>query len=102
MSDYTKQEIENAMNDADGWSEFHYLSNGALESMELRGEHVDAEKVASYGGEGYGDEIWVVLKVGDQLFRKEGFYASDYGSDWDGDCYEVRAVERPTTYYEAI
>ena len=56
--------------------------------------------VKRHGGMGQGDSIWVVLRIGDQLFKKEGYYASHYGSDWDGDLTEVHEVQRLVTFYE--
>lgn len=44
---------------------------------------------ASYGGEGQGDEYWVVAKYNGQYFRKSGWYASYSGAELDGDCEEV-------------
>jgi len=58
--------------------------------------------VAEDGGEGQGDDIWFVFEVKDtgQLFKKSGYYASHYGTDWDGPLEEVRAVQRMVTFYE--
>lgn len=58
--------------------------------------------VASDGGEGQGDDIWFVVRVEDtdQLFKKSGYYASHYGTDWDGPFEEVKAVERTVVFYE--
>lgn len=95
--------------DGEGWDGLEYklkgkyLSEGesALTQVTIRGERAPISFVADFGGQGQGDEIWIVFKVGDQLFRKEGYYASHYGSDWDGDLCEVEAVERTVTFYEA-
>ncbi len=35
-----------------------------------------------------------------QLFRKDGWYQSHSGSEWDGDLYEVKPVERTVVFYE--
>ena len=58
--------------------------------------------IADEGGEGQGDHIEFVFEVEDtgQLFKKEGYYASHYGTDWDGPFREVHAVERMVTFYE--
>jgi len=57
------------------------------------------------GGEGHGEDIYMVFKTTDadgnvQYWRKDGYYASYDGSNWDGDFREVRPVERVVTYYE--
>lgn len=62
----------------------------------------DVEKVASEpGGEGHGEDIWVVVRTIDtgQLFRMNGWYASYDGSNYDGELYEVRAQERTVVVY---
>jgi|SRR6185436_1829797 len=58
--------------------------------------------VSEAGGEGQGDDIWFVFEVKDtgQLFKKSGYYASHYGTEWDGPFEEVRAVERMVVFYE--
>lgn len=57
------------------------------------------EYVEDYGGEGQGDDYWVVFKVGNQLFRKDGWYASYDGGELDGELYEVEAVQVQRTEY---
>lgn len=79
-----------------GWEDFEETS----EAKTLRIVGVDGLVycVESYGGEGQGDERWLVLKVGDRHFRKNGWYASHYGSSWEGDFEEVNS--RPVTREE--
>lgn len=76
-----------------GWDDF-YSNTGFI--VGENGEFIDYELVETTGGEGKGDEASIVIKIGDQYFRKEGYYASHYGYDWDGDLEEVRpkVVER--------
>lgn len=102
MSDYTVEEIEEAVNDSDGYSELTSSWNDPITlNLELRGEEVTAFQV---GGklpcEGGGEDVDVVFRVGDQLFKKWGAYYSHNGTDWDGDLREVHAVERLVTFYE--
>jgi hypothetical protein len=99
VTDYTAEEVDTAFENGDGWGEAKWSSKG---EVTLRDETVAYENVANYGGEGQGDDIWVVVKIGDQLFRKDGYYASHYGSDWDGYCREVKAKEETVTVYEWI
>jgi hypothetical protein len=60
---------------------------------------------ADTGGEGHGEDVYIVFKTIDtkgdtQYWRKDGYYASHYGTDWDGDFREVRLIERIVTFYE--
>jgi hypothetical protein len=43
-----------------------------------------------------------VLKFGDQFFRMDGYYSSGSGTDYDGDMYVVKPVERTVTFYERV
>lgn len=65
------------------------------------------EKIDSYGGEGKGDEYWMVLRLtqGDvvRTFKKEGYYASHYGHEWGYDSQsfsEVSPVEKTVIVWE--
>lgn len=67
----------------------------------------NASRIAEYGGEGKGDEYWVVVKVtgmedgtGDRYFRMDGYYASYSGGTFDGEMTEVTPKERLVTFYE--
>jgi hypothetical protein len=63
-----------------------------------------AELVAEYGGEGQGDQYWVVISVSDGIttryFRRDGWYSSYNGSELDGDTYEVVPKEKTIVIYE--
>jgi hypothetical protein len=104
MSDYTRTEVNRAVevsaaaNEGDcGWD---FIGYGEDVTLTLRGEEVPVEYIARHGGMGEGDDIWVVFRLGTQLFKKSGYYASHYGTDWDGDLNEVNVVERMVTFYE--
>jgi hypothetical protein len=63
------------------------------------------EGVDEGGGMDQGSNAYVVVKLTHpdgtiQHFRKDGYYASHYGYDWDGDLYEVKPTERVVTFYE--
>jgi hypothetical protein len=52
------------------------------------------------GGEGEGDERWVVFSVGDNLYRVSGYYSSWDGTTWeDTTPREVEAYEVSVTRY---
>jgi hypothetical protein len=63
-----------------------------------------ADRVAEYGGEGDGDQYWVVISISDgtttRYFRKDGYYASYDGGYLDGDTREVKPAERLVVFYE--
>lgn len=53
------------------------------------------------GGEGHGEEAWLVFSVGDRIFRVDGSYYSYDGTHWDDDSFrEVKAVTKAVTFYE--
>jgi hypothetical protein len=110
MTNYTAEEVLEAASIASGedpkeydWtvlvdSDFWYSPE--YYSLELRGESVKPVFVERTGGEGQGDYASVVFQVGTQFFRKEGYYASHYGYDWDGTFSEVSPVQKTITVYE--
>lgn len=63
------------------------------------------------GGEGSGEERWIVFKVvsnpgtriaEERLFRRNGYYASFHGSDFDGPTEEVQPTEKSITVWTAV
>lgn len=80
---------------AEGWSDVEYSS-----FIIIDGKFVDYEVVDTTGGMDKGSNASVTIKIGDQYFRKEGYYASHYGYDWDGPLREVVPVEKIVTVYE--
>lgn len=63
--------------------------------------------VDSFGGEGQGDEYWMVIEVemadsSIRLFKKPGYYQSFDGGHYDGDLFEVRAKVVERTIYVAV
>lgn len=59
------------------------------------------------GGEGSGEERWFVFAVTDaggnvRHFRRNGYYASFVGSNFDGPTEEVRSVEKLVSVWEAF
>jgi len=105
---FTAKEVEEKISE---FEEAGYESTyGGGVYYDLKGEQEDIEVtgfgtlkfVDEYGGEGSGDEFWVVFKVGDQFFRKEGWYASYDGGELDGELYEVKAAKVQRTEYERI
>lgn len=104
MSDYTEHEIDEAANFDYIWEElgadYGWLTDHHV-TLSLRGEDVVVKRVAGKAPEeGGGENIWTVIQVGNQFFKKTGWYASHDGSYWDGSCTEVHPVERTVTFYE--
>lgn len=61
--------------------------------------------VADYGGEGQGDEYWVVVKIvghdgTERFFRKDGWYQSYSGGELDGNAHEVKPQQKVVTVFE--
>ncbi|AXK86570.1 hypothetical protein SAMN05421776_11716 [Nocardia farcinica] len=80
----------------------------ATETVDVPG--LGAVKVIeSFGGEGQGDSAYLIFQVQDsdnpyrmRFFRKNGYYASFHGTDWDGGFYEVRPMKHWVTVYEKV
>lgn len=113
MSDYTATEIQAAVEaiEEDENSEYYYagtseiwegISDGnGLKELVLRGETVPVTRVDGKRGRGGGGEdIFVVVQVGDQFFEMPGYYGSEAGETWDGKLYEVRPEQKTITVYE--
>lgn len=71
--------------------------------LDIDGETVYAEFAGGkMPAEGGGERVYAVIKVGDQFFQKNGYYARHYGTDWDGSLDEVHPVEKVVTIYETL
>jgi hypothetical protein len=97
--DYISNEFDGALQDSSTWDEFMYEISGPYTL-----EGYTAKVEATYGGEGKGDEYWVVISITDgtvtRYFRKDGWYASYTGGELDGDTREVTPQERTVVFYE--
>ncbi|OKI54555.1 hypothetical protein A6A27_32020 [Micromonospora sp. CB01531] len=51
-------------------------------------------------GEGVAEDVFMVVKLGDKHFRKNGWRSSYGGTDWDGECREVKPQPRTITVYD--
>ena len=69
----------------------------------------------SFGGEGQGDQYYLVFKVefneensvnahvpDVKYYRVDGYWASFGGGEYDGPFYEVQPVQRMVTFYDKI
>jgi hypothetical protein len=93
--DHEEEESSNAFDDL--YYTLDYANEG--ESLKLMGEPVSL--VEQFGGEGQGDEWWVIIKVGERLFRINGWYASYNGRE-STDIEEVKPVEYTATRYDSL
>lgn len=60
----------------------------------------EVELIEQVGGEGHGDDYWLVIKVGSELFKVEGFHSSWEGVNWgEAELKEVVAREVTTVQY---
>ena len=80
------------------WERLAYSQNSPIAALVIDGEKYEFEIVdVKTGSEGdWQTEVYVVFRVGDQHFRKTGYYASHDGEYWDGTLSEV--VGKPETY----
>lgn len=90
--------------EVDSWYDIEEIFGGKDVSFTIDGIKVEAVEFDT-GGEGHGEDIYMVFKTTDadgvvQLWRKDGYYASYDGDNWDGDFRKVDAVERVVVFYE--
>lgn len=83
-------------------SEFYgdWYGENKTKTLPIDGVEYPVEFVDEFGGMDMGSTLWVVFKVGDQLFKKNGWYASHDGSYWDGSVDEVKPVQKTVTVFE--
>ena len=119
---YTVKDAEKAINDHEfvdtyeygggvrtsrysGWGEWSELYEAKADAIEVEGlgavKAIDGEDA----GEGdYNASVFVVFEVTDQEgnvrhFRKNGYYQSYNGTEWDGDFFEAKQVEKVITVW---
>lgn len=86
------------------WSELGYAGSEDVYDVPRLGK---VRVVEQHGGEGQGDEAWIVIGMTschdvERLFRKEGWHASHDGTYYDGDLVEVSARVVEKTVFEAV
>lgn len=88
------------------WDDWDYSSKGdsnhyqGLGLVELMVEPQD-KTYDSYGGVAE-EDIFVVVKVQDRLFKKEGYRDSYSSIQWNGDCREVKAEPKTITVFDYV
>lgn len=93
---------EDRLSYSDAWSEIGW--GGGV--IRLNGQEYSWKAYKDVGGEGQGDYAAVIFSVetpeGRRLFRKEGFYSSYDGTDWDGSFSEVEEYEKTVTDFRRV
>lgn len=101
-ADYDDSQVDD-VSDESMWRAFKYDDTDDIFPNK---EEFFVELAEEYGGEGQGDEFWIVLKVteGDNIgyLRVDGWYASFAGGELDGDPYEVQPKEATVTVWEKV
>jgi hypothetical protein len=95
--------------DEDNWSNLDdnesAWKQAKYEGSEYTADGFTAKREAEFGGEGEGEQYWVVVSLSDgnttRYFRKDGWYASYDGGYLDGETYEVTPREKTITVYES-
>jgi hypothetical protein len=93
--------------DADGergWYAWDWERSGMYHVPEVGA----VEVVERVGGEGEGDHKHIVFRITPmwtsvtRYFKKNGYYSSYDGTDWDGAFFEVEPVRKTVTVYEEV
>jgi hypothetical protein len=89
--------------DADGPESWYSVKYGENMPCDVAGLGV-LQYVEDYGGEGQGDDYWVVFSLDDgttkRFFRMDGWYQSHAGGEFDGDLREVSPKAKVITVWE--
>jgi hypothetical protein len=115
LEDITPQEFENILNqDGHFWVNGERFTNDPWEWMECSvGDQLDllgygvivvheleiGKDFENYlGDDSY--ENWVILKVADRYFKKDGYYSSWDGGSLDGPWYEAKETQKTINVWE--
>lgn len=84
------------------WNEFYEAFAWGSEEYSPRLASGKVKLVEDHGGgEGDGEERWVVFSVGDKFYEVSGYYASWDGTTWDDlDIYDVEPFQVQVTKYK--
>lgn len=86
-----------------GWSSISEAIEYGGNTLEIAGLGT-VSHIESFGGEGQGDQYWMVFKITDgdvsRTFKRDGWYASYDGGYLEGPTTEVKAVQKTITVWE--
>ena len=99
---FTIRELSDAISEAFDGNFREFYNNISWNSTGIDLSVGTAYRVQDFGGEGLGNELWVVFKIGDRHFRKQGSYDSWEGGEWDGLLQEVEPFEKTVIDYKGI
>ena len=104
MTNYTATEVQSAVRGGDYfWTDLNEQEDDYTTAVLLQGEPVVMTKGAGKEGE-YEDEgsqdIYVVVRVGSQFFKKTGYYTSYGGSTWNSGLREVKPEVKTILVFE--
>ena len=98
----TAQDIESALEEHNSyfyWGELTYSFSDT--KLFVGGVGYDVEVVETHDDDQeWAYNTWVVFKVGEQVFRKTGYYRSHDGEYWDGPLVEVVPSEKTVIVWE--
>ncbi|AXG66283.1 hypothetical protein SEA_ANNADREAMY_198 [Streptomyces phage Annadreamy] len=100
---FTAAEVKHAIeSEFDGYENDFYeeIGSSGIELPLLRKTATLEDREG--GHEGGGDYMHVVFRIGDQLFRKTGYYNSWDANDWDGEIEEVEPYEVTVVRYREV
>lgn len=112
---YTVEDVDRLFDEGfevPGWKGTKYHISGESAWHHFKDSYEDLttdlgviSHVAEFGGEGQGDDYWVVISITDRdgnqrLFKRLGWHQSHSGSELDGPTIEVEARQKMVTVYE--
>ncbi len=92
IAELSKEENIDRYGDPLNWRDWWSDPNTPIR-IKLDDGSYDVHIEDQYMGEGDGVLTFVIVKIGDQFFKQEGYYTSYDGNDWEGDFREVAAYE---------
>lgn len=102
LEDFFEERNSNWEDDVEGPGSWYDIKWGDGTPCEIPGLGSLA-LVDEYGGEGKGDEYWVVFSITSddvtRYFKKSGSYQSYAGAEWDGDLELVTPKETVVTVW---
>lgn len=103
--DERQEELEERYDELSEEEQAEYSDEAFADALQWRKEGVELPGVGlatCVDYEHINEDLKLVFKVGDQLFRITGYYSSYDADEWDSQVVEVEAREKIITVYEEI